>query len=135
MTLSQQERETMFTRAAQRAYERLDRITTALVAKYSQPLGTEIVPASTRRGRLKAQSDDIAEMLYQLSVQYGPDQVVEVLGLAPVEGDPTPMLGHLENEYSTEVVNRALQILHLKLKDLMGTPADEQYLPMSEGRA
>lgn len=126
MTSAIAERESLFTRAALRAYDRLDAVTHKLVARYSQPLGTRIVPASTRRARMQRTAEELAELLVGLCRKFGDDQVQEVLGLPGDDGQP--LLAALENEYSSEVVRQALGLMARTRKAEMQPRPEELFL-------
>ena len=105
----------------------MDALVNELVAELSIPLGTKVVPESTRRGRMARNADDLADMLLGLAQKFGIDDVMDILG-QPLE-DGQPVIQHLIAEYGEDTLKRAFDVLQLKLRAQQGTPPEEQYLP------
>lgn len=116
------------TEVAEEAIEELDELITSVIAEFSIPLGQRVVPESTRRARGKKQAREIADLLVQLSAQFGADQVVEVLGL-PLDAMGSTMFDQMVQQYGEETVARALTLAHIDLQRATGTPDEQRFLP------
>ena len=126
------DRSNPYTQAALGAVADVEQALNEVLAELLPPLGTAVIPASTRRGRMKSAAQDLAELLLNLARECGADHLVEVLGLPAGEGGQGSVFESLVGQYGEEVVGQAMSQLAQSLQEDLGTPVTEQFLPSPE---